>query len=215
MRKRFRLGSATEYGLPLLMVVLSAAIGAGWSLTSSAADSVNITFTTTVVAPTCTMSVPTSLNLNTNQPGGVVSPDAVEAGTVTDDITIKFSGCANGSLSRTPSIAVTGRTVTLGGSELFFADPPATATPAVGYGVKLSVTGNSNFTDMTNIASVSGDNGGGKLTAKSGITLASLNNSTLMLRAQLSCGSYSPCTSSPGYAGGGFKSSITFQLAYD
>ncbi|WP_025154726.1 hypothetical protein [Morganella morganii] len=215
MRERIQLCCASAYRFSSWIVILSLAISTGWSLTTLAADSVNINFATTVVAPTCTINVPNTLNLNTKQPGGIISPEAVEIGTVSDEVNITFSGCANGSLIRTPSITVTGRTVMLGGSELYFADKPVTTTPSVGYGVKLSVMGNTNFTDMANIASISGDNGGGQLTAKSGKTLGSLDNSTLTLLAQLSCGNYSPCTSSPGHTAGGFKASIMFQLVYD
>lgn len=183
--------------------------------TISHSQAATITFTTTVTAATCIMNVPKTLNLNSKQPGGFVSPEAVAAGTVADTITITFMNCANGSFTRTPSIKVKGRTVTLGGTELYFADTPTATTPAVGYGVKLSVSGNNNFIDNANIASDSGDNGGGLLIAKSGKTVTSLNNGSLILNAQLSCGAYSPCSANSAHQVGDFKSSITFQLAYD
>lgn len=197
------------------LLFLLGAGNVGVSLSSKAADTVNVTFKTTVVAPTCTMTVPTFLDLNAKQPRGIITQDAVEAGTVTDYVNINFTDCANGSLLRTPTITVMGRTVALGNASLYFADTPTTVTLAEGYGIKLSVTGDSNFTDMNNIATVLGDNGGGKLTAKAGKTLASLNGSTLKLNAQLTCGAYSPCFTNSHHKAGGFKASITFQLAYD
>lgn len=184
-----------------------------FSATTSAVDSAVITVTTTVVAPTCTMTVPSAINFNAVR-NPIVTADLVGEG-ISSDVPIKFTNCANGSFNRTPKIAVTGRTMTLGSTALYFVGSAASGNQTRGYGVKLSVQGDTNFANSTNIATRSGDNGGGDLTVNAGKTMANLNNTTLTLKAQLSCGAYSPCESAPSHAVGAFKASATFQLQYD
>lgn len=189
------------------------------SITTQAAEvagSVNVSFTAEFVAPTCTMKVPSSVNF---------TPDGAElqSSTLTGEgvaanggVELAFSDCSNQSFaSALPQIVVTGRTVQLAGSDYYFADAPTLATPANGYGVKLSVSGQPLFQDSSNIAVTGGSRGGGVIRAKAGSSVASLNGTVLNLKAQLSCGSYSPCSDAPAHEVGAFKATVTFQLAYD
>ncbi|MFL9149838.1 fimbrial protein [Escherichia coli] len=172
-------------------------------------------FTATFVAPTCTMNVVPSLVDFSS--GGALQTSSLTGGGVTypGGVGITFSDCSSNGMTRPPKVEVTGRTVTLGGSDLYFADEATLATPADGFGVKLSVSGDSLFEDSSNIAVTSGDSGGGVIAAKTGTTFSGLNGHTLNLTAQLSCGSYDPCSDAPAHEAGAFQSTVTFQLAYD
>ncbi|PVZ87879.1 hypothetical protein C9426_09760 [Serratia sp. S1B] len=185
-------------------------------LTARAADSVNVSFAAEFVAPTCTMKVPSTVNFTSNGSALQSSELTGEGVTVPGGVEIIFSDCSNQSFaSAIPQIVVTGRTVQLGGSDYYFADAPTPATPANGYGVKLSVSGQPLFQDNSNIAVTGGVLGGGVIRVKTGNTVASLNGTALNLTAQLSCGSYSPCSDAPAHEVGAFKATVTFQLAYD
>lgn len=180
------------------------------------ASPATFTFTATFVAPSCTMDIPTLVDFTPDGSGGIQSAALTGAGVnATGGMAISFSNCSSNSMARPPKIVVIGRTVSLGGSELYFADEPSLDAPANSYGIKLSLSGQPDFVDSLNIATKSGASGGGEINAIAGSSLSSLNNTTLNLTANLSCGSYSPCNSAPGYASGVFKATVTFQLAYD
>lgn len=186
------------------------------SITARAADSVNVSFTAEFVAPTCTMKVPSLVNFTPNGTSLQSSALTSEGVTATGGVELAFIDCSNQSFaSAIPQIVVTGRTVQLGGNDYYFADTPTPLTPANGYGVKLSVSGQPLFQDSTNIAVTGGTTGGGVIRAKTGSTVTSLNGTTLNLTAQLSCGSYSSCSDAPAHEVGAFKATVTFQLAYD
>lgn len=188
----------------------------GISITARAADSVNVSFSAEFVAPTCTMKVPSSVNFTANGSSLQSSSLTGEGVTAIGGVELAFSNCSNQSFAAAvPQIVVTGRTVQLGGSNYYFADAPTLATPANGYGVKLSVNGQALFQDNSNIAVTGGVLGGGVIRAKAGSTVTSLNGTVLNLTAQLSCGSYSPCSDAPSHKLGEFKASVTFQLAYE
>lgn len=174
-------------------------------------------FSATFVTPTCTMIIPATIDFSPDGKGiqsSLLTGEGVEAA---GGVTISFSDCSSNSMVRPPVIVVTGRTVQLGGSDFYFADTPEQAGdyPANGYGVKLSLSGQTFFEDSTNIAVTGGSQGGGVINAKAGSTLSSLNGTTLNLTAKLSCGSYSPCSSAPDHQSGAFKATVRFQLAYD
>lgn len=171
-------------------------------------------FTATFVAPTCTISMPSFVDFSS---GGALQTSSLTGGGVTypGGVGITFSDCNSNGMTRPPQVEVTGRTVTLGGSDLYFADEVTLATPADGFGVKLSVSGDSLFEDSSNIAMTGGESGGGVIAAKTGTTFSNLNGHTLILTAQLSCGSYDPCSAAPDHEAGAFRSTVTFQLAYD
>ncbi|MEZ2759590.1 fimbrial protein [Providencia vermicola] len=183
-----------------------------------ASDSVIINFSATLEAPTCTMSIPQTIDFGITQGS---SPNAIpstslQGNGVSMPVNITFSDCSNKGLSAPkPQILLKGNAVHLGGTEFFFADSPSVSYPAQGFGVKLSVNGDPNFEDNDHIITNGGSNGGGALLARPNTTISSLNNSTLILTASLSCGSYSPCSNAPAYEVGAFKSSVTFQLLYD
>lgn len=181
-------------------------------------DSVTINFSATFIAPTCTMTVPSTIDF-TSDGTGLQSTGLVGDGvTYPGGLTISFNECSNQSFTTAlPKIMVKGRTIQLGGADYYFADQPNPSGEytANGYGLKLSVSGQPLFADNANIAVVGGSQGGGVIQAKPGNTISSLNGTSLNITAQLSCGSYSPCSSAPDHEVGSFKSTVTFQLAYD
>ncbi|HDF2330290.1 TPA: hypothetical protein PC537_003942 [Morganella morganii] len=181
-------------------------------------DSVTVNFSATFIAPTCTMTVPSTIDF-TSDGTGLQSVELVGDGvTYPGGLTISFNKCSNPSFTTAlPKITVKGRTIQLGGTDYYFADQPNSSGEytANGYGLKLSVSGQPLFADNSNIAVVGGSQGGGVIQAKTGNTIDSLNGTSLNLTAQLSCGSYSPCSSAPDHEVGSFKATVTFQLAYD
>lgn len=176
-------------------------------------------FTATFVAPTCTMTTSGPVDFTPEGMGaGIPSSELTGDGKAyPGGLTLTFSDCDSGGMTRPPKIVVSGRTVSLGGSELYFADIPETVGTytANRYGIKLSLSGQSNFEDSLNIATVPGISGGGVINTKTGSTLTSLNGNSLNLNVNLTCGSYSPCNQEPGYIGGAFKATVTFQMVYD
>lgn len=184
----------------------------------AANETVTVNFSASFIAPTCVMSVPSNINFSSNGEGVQSSKLVGDGITYPGGVTISFSQCKNQSFTAPlPRILVKGRAVQLGGSEYYFADDPNSSGEykANGYGLKLSVSGQTLFEDNTNIAVTGGAQGGGVIKAKSGKTFASMNGTSLNLTAQLSCGSYSPCSNAPGHELGLFKATVTFQLAYD
>lgn len=184
----------------------------------AANDSVMVTFSATLEAPTCTLNIPPTIDFGTAQgsnPNSIPS-SSLQGNGISVSANITFSDCFNKGLSAPkPQILVKGNTVQLGGTDFFFADPPSSAYPAQGFGVKLSVSGDTNFEDNNNIITDGGSDGGGIIQSRQNTTIASLNNSTLILTATLSCGSYSPCNNAAPYEVGAFKATVTFQLLYD
>lgn len=182
------------------------------------ANSVTINFSAAFVAPTCTMTVPSTIDFSGDGIGLQSSELVGDGVTYPGGLTISFNECSNQSFATAlPQIIVKGRTVQLGGADYYFADQPNSAGEytANGYGLKLSVSGQTLFEDNSNIAAVGGSYGGGVIRARTGNTITSLDGTSLNLTAQLSCGSYSPCSSAPDHESGSFKATVTFQLAYD
>lgn len=188
--------------------------------TAAKADtgSVTVNFAATFIAPTCTMTVPSIIDFTSNGNGLQSSGLVGDGVTYPGGVIISFNECSSqGFTTALPKIMVKGRTVQLGGTDYYFADQPNSSGEytANGYGLKLSVSGQSLFEDNDNIAVVGGPQGGGVIQTKSGNTISSLNGTSLNLTAQLSCGNYSPCSSAPNHELGSFKSTVTFQVAYD
>jgi Fimbrial protein. len=203
----------SRYYIAIFVVGIIGIIGVAMN---AEADSTTGTFkfTATFVAPTCTISTPPTVDFSSS--GALQSSSLTGAGiTYPGGVSIIFSNCNSNAMTRPPKIKVTGRTVTLGGSDLYFADEATLANPAIGFGVKLSLIGDPFFEDSTNIAVTNGENGGGVIAARTGTTFSDLNDYTLNLTAQLSCGSYDPCSAAPEHEAGAFRSTVTFQLAYE
>jgi len=171
-------------------------------------NQLTVNFQAVYTAATCSITAPPSISFNQGDYEAGIPSTAIEGENIQQVFNISFTDCQDTSATPgAPKITVSGNITTLNGMKLF-SDNTGSEGQAVGYGIKLSSSGNSLFNSASNLA----DNP--VISATQGTTVVSLNNQQLPVKAVLSCGADSCGEISPRH-GGTLTARVIFRLSYE
>lgn len=197
----------TIFYKPLPALILASLI-LFWLTKPVRGNQVQVNFTATYAAATCTIKAPASVSFNQGAYAQGVPAIAIQGESIQQSFNLQFSDCENiSALPTIPRITVAGTVVTLNGEKLF-SDNSGKSGEAIGYGLRMSTTGNAFFNAASNLA----DNN--ILSATPGTQVQNLNNQQLGMKATLTCGQDN-CADMTDRSGGAFTARVIFSLSYE